>query len=255
MLELLAEWLNLSPQGAILAFGGVLAAGVVRGFSGFALTATIMAALVLILPPVELIPVCLILEGVATIFMLRSGLREANLPMVAALSVGTLLGVPIGLAITTTVSPDLSSMLAQSLVLVLALAQILQYRPTWLLSVPARYGAGAMAGVAAGLAGVGGMVIALFVLVQQAPPRVMRGSLVVFLFISLVIGGGYQISFGVMTELALQRALVLAPVAVIGVLLGKQLFRPGLESGYRRFCLTLLIALASIGLFKTGVIG
>ncbi len=253
MLQTLAEWLNLSAGATLLALGGVLVAGVVRGFSGFALTATVMASLVLILPPIELIPVCLILEGVATLFMLRSGLREADLPMVAALSVGTLIGLPIGLTITTTVSPDASKMLAQSLVLGLALAQIFQYRPSWLISAPARYAAGALAGVAAGLAGVGGMVIALFVLAQMAPPRVMRGSLVVFLCISLLIGGAYQVSFGIMTEQAIQRGLVLAPVAVIGVLAGKQLFRPGLEPGYRKFCLGLLITLASAGLVKAVV--
>lgn len=254
MLQTLAEWLNLDASGALLTLGGVFIAGVVRGFSGFALTATVMAALVLILPPIELIPVCLILEGVATIFMLRSGLKEANLPMVAGLSIGTLIGVPIGLAVTISLAPEYSKILAQGLVLTLALAQILQYRPSWLMSVRARYGAGTLAGIATGVAGLGGMVIALFVLVQQAPPKVMRGSLVVFLFVGIVISGAYQISFGVMTELAFQRGLVLAPVAVIGVLLGKQLFRPGLESGYRKLCLGLLIALASLGLLRAGLL-
>ncbi len=253
MLEILAAWLSMSVSGTLLAISGVLVAGIIRGFSGFALTATVMAALVLILPPIELIPVCLILEAAATLFLLRSGLREADLSMVGALSVGSMIGVPIGLTITTSVSPEASRMLAQALVLALALAQILRYRPSWLSRPPARYLAGALAGIAAGLAGVGGMVIALFVLVQQAPPRVMRGTLVVFLCVSLLVGGGFQLYFGVMTEQALERGLVLAPVAVVGVLIGKQLFRPGLEAGYRRFCLSLLIALASVGLLKTGL--
>ncbi|MBT7906218.1 MAG: sulfite exporter TauE/SafE family protein, partial [Marinovum sp.] len=39
-----------------------LLAGIVRGFSGFALSALVMASAALIIPPVELIPVCWWLE-------------------------------------------------------------------------------------------------------------------------------------------------------------------------------------------------
>ena len=39
---------------AVICFG----AGMVRGFSGFALSALVMASAALILPPVQLIPIC-----------------------------------------------------------------------------------------------------------------------------------------------------------------------------------------------------
>lgn len=255
MIQTLAEWLNLTPDGALLAVVGVFVASLVRGFSGFALTAVVMVSLVIILPPIELIPICLVLEGVAGLFMLRSGLREANIPLVLSLTLGSLIGLPIGLMITTTVAPDLSRLVAQLLVLTLAVAQLMQLRPTWLMGKPGRYGAGLMAGIATGLAGLGGMVIALFVLAQRAPPREIRGSLVIYLFVGLLFGGLYQLWFGVMTSEAFSRGLILAPVAAFGVLLGKQLFRPSLESSYRKICLSLLIVLAMAGLAKMTIIG
>ncbi len=48
-------------------------AGIVRGFSGFALSAMVMATAVMILPPIELIPMLWWLEMSASILMLKNG--------------------------------------------------------------------------------------------------------------------------------------------------------------------------------------
>ena len=50
-----------------------LLAGIVRGFSGFALSALVMASAALTIPPIELIPVCWWLELCAGFMMIRSG--------------------------------------------------------------------------------------------------------------------------------------------------------------------------------------
>ena len=80
-----------------------LIAGLVRGFSGFALSAMVMASGALILPPVQLIPVCWWLEMTASLFMLRGGWREANRKVALGLAIGSTIGVPFGLALTTQV--------------------------------------------------------------------------------------------------------------------------------------------------------
>jgi hypothetical protein len=64
-------------------------AGLVRGFSGFALSAMVMASGALILPPVQLIPVCWWLEMTASLFMLRGGWRQANRKVALGLAVGS----------------------------------------------------------------------------------------------------------------------------------------------------------------------
>ena len=48
-------------------------AGLVRGFTGFALSAIVMASAALILSPLALIPICWWLELVASAMMLRGG--------------------------------------------------------------------------------------------------------------------------------------------------------------------------------------
>ena len=74
-----------------------LLAGIVRGFSGFALSALVMASAALIIPPVELIPVCWWLELCAGFMMIRSGWKEADRRLAITLVVGSSLGLPLGL--------------------------------------------------------------------------------------------------------------------------------------------------------------
>jgi len=92
--------------------------------------------------------------------------------------------------------------------------------------------------------------VALYVLAQQAPPRQMRASLVLFLFLGSVTTMISLWSFGIMDQTAVARGLVMALPAGLGVVLGKLLFVPKWEHLYKPFCLTLLIVLASIGIIR-----
>jgi hypothetical protein len=75
-------------------------AGMVRGFSGFALSALFMSLSVLILPPIALLPVCWVMEAVASTMLVRGGWSEADRSMALGLIAGVLFGMPIGLTVT-----------------------------------------------------------------------------------------------------------------------------------------------------------
>lgn len=231
----------------------VCLAGIVRGFSGFALSAMVMATAVLLLPPVALIPVCWWLEVAASLLMARGGFAKADRTTVVGLFIGATVGVPLGLWGTTSLPEDTSRIVALAMVVGLAILQLGRLRIPGLATRPGLYGAGVASGIAGGLAGIGGMVVALYVLAQDAPARVMRASLVVYLFLSSITTLITLLLFGVMDSTAVARGLLLALPAIVGVWIGQHLFRPSLEGYYRPFCLTLLIALASAGLIRLGI--
>lgn len=233
----------------------VFLAGVVRGFSGFALSALIMASVTVVLPPVSLIPVCFVLEAIASLIMFRGGLRDADRRVVAGLAIGAFVGTPLGLQATLHLPPDASRLVALALIVTLAALQLTGRSPAFLATRAGLYGSGLVAGIATGLASVGGMVVALYVLAGGAPPARMRASLVLFLFVGMFTSGTWLLGTGVLDRLALSRGLVLAPPVVVGVLVGSWLFRPALQGVYRRFCLTLLIGLGLAGLIRLGVAG
>lgn len=227
------------------------AAGVVRGFSGFALSALVMASAVLILPPKELIPVCWVLEMTASLMMVRGGIAEADKRIALGLAVSSALGVPLGLYLTTTLPVDQTRMLALVVLIALAALQLARVRLPFLASNFGLYASGLVAGVVTGIASIGGMVVALYVLAQDHPARVMRASLVLFLFASSLFSLMWLLGYGVMDELALQRGITLAMPVAGGVVIGKVLFRPSLERFYKPFALCLLLSLAILSLIRS----
>ena len=250
MIPNLAALLAL-PIGEITVLAVIcLIAGLIRGFSGFALSAMVMASGVLIITPVQLIPICWWLEMTASLFMLRDGWQDANRKVAIGLAIGSTLGVPFGLALTMAIAPDLSKLVALGVIIALATLQLSRLKIPFLTTNWGLYGSGWLAGIVTGLASVGGMVVALYVLAQQAPPRQMRASLVLFLFLGSVTTMISLWSFGVMDETAVMRGLVMSFPAGLGVVMGKLLFVPKWEHLYKPFCLTLLIALASTGVIR-----
>ena len=250
MLVYLQNFLDLSTSELITTITVVLFAGIVRGFAGFGLSALIMAGLAFFIAPYMLIPVCFLLEGVASLLMAKGGFRHANRKVALILAVGSAIGVPIGLYATVSISPELSKTVALVMILLLASLQLSSRVPTVFNQHSGLYLTGLFAGIATGLAGIGGMVVALFVLAQRIPAPEMRASLVMFLCLSMLTSSVWLSLTGLLDTLALSRALFLTPAVIAGVYLGTYLFRPSLEYIYKRFCLYLLIALASVGLLR-----
>ena len=250
MFDALAAYTALTPGALAFLLGAGFVAGLVRGFAGFALSAIIMASAAVVVPPVQLIPVCFLMEGVASIAMFRGGWRNADLSVVWVLVVGSAIGAPIGLWATTSISVEWSQLAALCLILALTVAQLFKIVPRAIGSRAGLYVTGLGAGIATGLASVGGMVVALYVLSRRDDAARMRGSLVMFLFGGMFTTGITLTLYGLLDADALRRGLVMAPLVLIGVLLGSLLFRPGLVPFYRKFCLFLLCALSLAGLAR-----
>lgn len=251
MLEQLQTYADLTPAEIATVGVVVFLAAIVRGFSGFALSALVMASLAVMIPPVELIALCWFLEMAASVLMVRGGAGEADKKVVFGLVSGSIVGTPIGLTLTTTVPVSTSKMIALAVICVLAILLLSKMRWRFLATRPGLYLSGLTAGIMTGLASVGGLVVTLYVLSQDMPARVIRASLVIFLFVSSSASFFYLIFYGLMTNTILARAVFTVPLVFAGVFIGKTIFRPSMERHYKRFCLMLLIALAGFGLLQT----
>jgi len=72
-MNLLADLTNLTGTELMLLCGITFLAAMVRGFSGFGLSAVVMAAAVFILPPLALIPMLWFLEMAGSLAMFKGG--------------------------------------------------------------------------------------------------------------------------------------------------------------------------------------
>jgi uncharacterized membrane protein YfcA len=243
--------LPTSSSETVLLFVIIFAAGLVRGFAGFALSAIVMASAASFIPPILLIPILWFQEMAASLLMARGGWQDADRPRTVLLVIGNWLGWPLGLWLTVSLPREASAQIALVIILILAGMQLLKVNIPALASRAGTLIAGFVAGIAGGVAHVGGMVVALYVLSQNDNARSMRATLVLYLFIGSLGSLIYLIYFGVMTSTAMLSALTLIPVTLLGVWLGTKLFNPRWEPYYKPFCLCLLIGLAALSLLRS----
>ena len=230
--------------------GVVFIAGIVRGFSGFALSALIMASLATILPPFEILPMNFILEAAAGLMMVRGGIRDADMRIVIGLVATSAIGMPIGLTLTTHAPVELTRLFALSTILILAILLLANVRPRKPERAAMLYGAGLLSGLVSGIAGVGGMVVVIYVFSLGRKARIIRASLVMYLFLSLITSLFYYVFFELMTETIVWRGSILAIPTILGVVIGSHIFSNAHEKFYRIFCLGLLIFIAITGLLR-----
>lgn len=246
----ISDILNLAPFDIALLCAICFAAGMVRGFSGFALSALVMASAATLLPPIQLIPILWFLEMAASLQMAQGGWRDANRLIALLLVGGNFIGWPLGLSLTTSLPVETSSLIALSIILALAALQLGRLRIPGLATRTGTLISGVVSGLVAGVAHVGGMVVALYVLSQNQPAKMMRGTLVVYLFLASFGSLVYLLYFDVMTQAAAWRGLFFAPITMLGVWAGTKFFNPQWERYYRPFCLSLLMFLATLGLIR-----
>ena len=112
---MLEPWsdLALSATEVFLLVVILFAAGLVRGFAGFALSAMVMASAANFVAPVLLIPILWVQEMGASLLMARGGWRDADRSRTALLVIGNWIGWPLGLWLTVTLSATASKLLGK----------------------------------------------------------------------------------------------------------------------------------------------
>lgn len=246
----MSELLGLSPGVTALAVAACFLAGAVRGFSGFGLSALAMAVLATVIPPIELIPAFWFLEMSASLILMKGGWADADRKSAFLLMGAAAIGLPISLNLSLSLDPFASKMAALIVLIILALLQLSRMKLPFLATTPGTAASGFTAGMITGIAGAGGMLIALYALARDLPARRMRGTLNIYLLGGGAIGLIIHLLVGTMTTEAATRGVVLIAPTLIGVFVGKALFVPKWEPYYKPFCLTLLITLALLGIVR-----
>ena len=209
-----------------------------------------MSLALTIIPPIELIPVCWWMEFVASVFMIRNGWKDSDKKISLILWLGAVFGLPVGISLTTILDFQTSKIVALVLILILALILLRNFKIQFLSTSVGTISSGVFAGAATGLASIGGMIVAIYVLASQNYVRRVRASIVLYIFLNSVTTFIFLILFDVMDHKAFVRGVLLTVPSSIGVVLGSILFMQKLEKYYRPFSLGLLISFSLVGLIR-----
>lgn len=223
---------------------GVLAASVLRGFTGFGFGLAAVPLLSLALPPAEVVPLVVTLQVVIGLAGLRPATRQCDWRAVGLLTPGLVIGIPIGLLILTELPPNPVRL---AIGIVIALSVWLIYRGIRLPPQPSRllsFAVGLASGVVSGLASMGGPPVIVFMLALGHSPARMRSTAIVYFMLAGCLSFVPMAVRGLITQDVLIWTVASLPVLFIGSRLGTWAFYKAHARHHRTVALVTLSALA-----------
>ncbi|WP_264297435.1 sulfite exporter TauE/SafE family protein [Salinicola avicenniae] len=204
-------------------------AGAVRGYCGFGFAMLLALGLMLFLPPIEAVPLALLLDLVTSIGLWRRAARRADWPRLARLLAGMLVATVVGVWLIASLPASPLRIAIALLALAGALALLLRRESSAIDSAPRSPGpssvvAGGVSGLCMTLASSGGPPLMLYLLHQRLSPVSLRATAILFFVASSsasLIGLGLAGELG--RDTLLQAAWLLVP-ALIGNGVGQWAF-------------------------------
>ena len=229
----------------------ILLASFVRGFSGFGFSASSVSLLSFILPPKEIVPIILLLEIIASFFMIPSIWKKINWRFVLFLLIGVIIGTPFGVNLLSSLNPQIMHLIISITVLIFAILLLKGYKNKKLNQNFSKFIVGGIAGTVNGFGTLAGLPIALYLLIIAAEPAVIRASLAALFFFT----DAYALILGYFNELLnlkiFYRSIPLLFLIPIGVLIGTRFFKDSSNENYKRYVLYFLIIISFFGLLRT----
>ncbi|MBE9555246.1 MAG: sulfite exporter TauE/SafE family protein [Proteobacteria bacterium] len=228
----------------------VFVASVIRGFSGFGLSALVVSSISLVLPPAEIVPMTLLLEAAASLRMLPAVRHDLDWKVMGGLLAGAVPAVPAGAWLLASL-PD-SAMRGVISLLVLG-ASLMVWRGIVFSRPPgvAAHGAtGLVSGGMFGAAAIGGLPVVVYMLAASIPAATTRAVLTLYLMLMGLYGAAVTGAFGLLTVESLWRVALFLPPLFVGVAIGGRKFASAGPDSYRRFTLLLLVLLALAGMAR-----
>jgi uncharacterized protein len=232
----------------LIAMAATLAAGIVRGFSGFGAAMLAAPIFALLYAPAQAVATVAALGTLASLQLQFGALRHTDWRQIVPLVGAAACTIPLGGLVLLALDPDVMRRGISGLVLVMVLVLMsgwsLPVRPGWRSAV----GTGALSGVLNGATGVGGPPVVLYMLASPSAASAKRANLISYY--TFVNGGTVLMLLwhGVYTSETVLRTLALWPVQVASLWAGAWLFGHANDATYRRLAMGLLLAVALFGL-------
>lgn len=229
----------------------VFLAGIVRGASGFGFSMICVVLLLFVLPPAQVTPVILLWEIMASIGHLPFVYKQVDWKAIGWLSIGVLIGSPLGVYIVVTLPVKPLVVVINALVLVMTLLLLWGRIKTQRTTKPKTVGTGFITGIINGISANGGPPVILFFLSGPAGTAVSRASLIAFFLFTDVWASLFYWREGLLTqEIVVFMLLFLIPLG-IGMALGSRLVGRLDEARFRRIVLLLLLCITTIAFVQS----
>lgn len=223
-------------------------AGLVRGFSGFGLSAVLVASAAFVISPKLIIPTAQTMEVIASIALIPSVWRDVNWKWLTPMAAAYALSIPVGVAALAYL-PEQTLRVGGCVILFIAsVCLLLNARPKLPDGLPLRFSTGLVAGFFAGATSLGGMVASVMLFAVALPAKNLRATLILLFFGSALYSLAWGAWHGVVTSGTFVAAAWLAVPMLAGIAVGSHGFKHVSEAGFRKAVLAVLAALSIAGI-------
>jgi hypothetical protein len=223
---------------------GVFAAALLRGFTGFGFGIAAVPLLSLALPPARVVPFVVVLQVIVGAAGLRSASRLCDWRAVRGLSLGLVLGIPIGVVLLTAFRANSVRLAIGGVILA---SVLLLWRGFRLPPSPSRVltaAVGLAAGVMSGFASMGGPPIVVYLMALSHSATVVRASSIVYFMLAAMLSLLLMTWKGLIDTEILLWSLASVPVLIAGTYVGNWGFSRAAPHHHRITALVTLSALA-----------
>jgi len=246
----LLSYFNLSLSEFSLIIFTVFIASIIRGFNGFGFSATCISGFSFILPAIEIVPIILILEVFISIFMIPYIWNKIDWNFVFKILLGIVIGSPIGLYLLKYLSPQTTHLYVCVIIIFFSILLMRGYSNKRIDKNGPKIFTGLVSGTLNGLTTLGGMPVALFLLVTSIQPAVIRGSLAALFFLTDVYAFILSFFGGIVDMITIYRTIPLIIILPIGVYIGDKFFVKSKEAFYRKVVFYFLIIISIVGILR-----
>jgi uncharacterized protein len=228
----------------------VFIASIIRGFNGFGFSATCISGLSFILPAIEIIPIILILEVLISIFMAPYVWKKIDWNLVFKVLIGIAIGSPIGLYLLKHLEPETTHFYVCIIIIFFSILLMRGYSNKNINNNKSKIVTGIISGTLNGLTTLGGMPVALFLLIISIQPAVIRGSLAALFFLTDIYAFILSFFGGIVDMTTIYRTLPLVIILPMGVFIGDKFFVKSKEALYRKVVFYFLIFISIFGILR-----
>ena len=239
-----------SPEHFAILAACAFVAGLVRGFSGFGLSAVLVASAAFVISPKLIIPTAQTMEVIASVALIPSVWRDVNWRWLTPMAAAYALSIPVGVAALAMLPEQTLRVGGCVLLLVACLCLLLNARPKLPDGLPLRFGTGLVAGFFAGATSLGGMVASVMLFAVALPAKNLRATLIVLFFGTALYSLLWGAWHGVVTSSTFLRATWLALPLLAGIWVGSHGFKRVSEASFRKAVLAVLALLALAGMIS-----
>lgn len=232
-----------------IAAATVLAAGLIRGFSGFGSAMVNAPVLSLLWGPTIGVPIAALVEFAPAVQLTPRAIPIAQWRTILVMGVPALILIPAGLWLLVTLPNEVVRRFVAATVLGLVAVMWSGWRYRGKRTAALSLGVGALSGLLSGTTGVGGPPVILYLMSGNDNTAVIRANMIGYFTIVLI---GMAVTFalgGLFGPLVLWRAALLAVPFVIGIYAGARLFPLASQRTFHNIALSFLAVASSYVLF------